>query len=110
MQTEINQYLQHIKSVCPELTDAELIRFSQGLTVTEFSTATMQAMKKTFILFLKTNIPFTMPLLWTKHRAPCHFSVLNLALWSIFPLIIFTKPISICRNLNAMADVFWSKS
>ncbi len=37
MQTEINQYLQHIKSVCPELTDAELMRFSRRLTVTELA-------------------------------------------------------------------------
>ncbi|PIE46790.1 MAG: cAMP-binding protein [Gammaproteobacteria bacterium] len=37
MRTEIKQYLQHIKSICPELTDAELIRFSQGLTVSELA-------------------------------------------------------------------------
>ncbi|PID65346.1 MAG: hypothetical protein CR975_07505, partial [Gammaproteobacteria bacterium] len=37
MRTEIADYLQHIKSVCPELTDVELMSFSRGLTVTELA-------------------------------------------------------------------------
>ncbi len=37
MPIAIKQYLQHIKSVCPELTDAQLRRFSRGLTVCERS-------------------------------------------------------------------------
>ncbi len=34
---EIEDYLDHIKNVCPELSDTELKHFSRGLTVAEFA-------------------------------------------------------------------------
>lgn len=35
MQKEIQVYLKHLKSVCPEFTSEELLQFSEGLTITK---------------------------------------------------------------------------
>ncbi|MBB6369694.1 hypothetical protein [Chryseobacterium shigense] len=48
MAEDIKIYLEHIKSVCPELTDAELEHFDRQLTTTQLS-------KGAYYIYSRTN-------------------------------------------------------
>lgn len=37
MKEEIQSYINHLKNVCPDFTDEELLKYSNGLTVSEFN-------------------------------------------------------------------------